>query len=88
MQQDGKKHPAQTWDRKEKEATTTDAPTRQPSNQGEQSVSGSTPDLESDDDTLANAQEAGEQLDENEEHPKEIDLGGDVDKAEKYHRTH
>ncbi len=71
-------------DKKDTEANTSQAPYRHPSNQGEQSVSGTTPDPESDDDTLANAQEVGEQLnkDDEEEHPQELDLGSDIDKAE------
>jgi hypothetical protein len=67
---------------------TTSAPYAQPYNQGEQSVSGSTPDPDADDDTLANAQAMGTQLEEDEEHPQELNLAGDIDKAEEYHRTH
>lgn len=44
----------------------------QPEGKSEQAVSGSTPDPESDDDTLQNAQDVGLQLDEDEEHPKEL----------------
>jgi hypothetical protein len=72
----------------DQDVNTNTAPDQQPYNQDEQSVSGATPDLESDDDTLANAQAAGTQLDETEENPKELDIGSDVDKAEEYHRTH
>lgn len=60
----------------------------QPENSDEQTISGSTPDPESDDDTLDNAHEVGEQQGENEEHPKEIDLGRDIDKSEERIRTH
>lgn len=88
MQQDGKKRPAQTWDKPEREANITDAPSRQPSSQGEQSVSGTTPDVESDNDMLKNAQEVGEQLEEDEEHPEEVDLGRDIDKSEQHQHTH
>lgn len=59
-----------------------------PDIQGEESVSGSEPIPSSDDDTLMNAQLVGEQLDENSEHPKEVDIARDINKAEKYHRTH
>lgn len=67
---------------------TESAPYTQPENIGEQEVSGSTTDPASDDDTLANAQAVGTQLDENSENPQEVDLGNDIDKAEEYHRTH
>ncbi len=59
--------------------TLIDAP---PSVQGEQSVSGDMPDPSSDDDTLANAQAMGFQLNETTEHPEEIDIARDIDKAE------
>lgn len=57
-----------------------------PSVKGEESVSGDMPVPESDDDTLQNAQDMGTQLNEDEEHPKPVDLGRDVDAAEKYHK--
>jgi hypothetical protein len=57
-------------------------------NEGEQSVSGTAPDPEADDDTLENAHDVGEQLDEDEEHAKELDLGSDIDKAEEHTKTH
>ncbi len=41
-----------------------------------------------DDDTLKEAQKAGLKLDEDYENPKPLDIAGDVDKAEKYHRDH
>jgi len=53
----------------------------------EESISGSAPAPGSDDDTLTNAQQMGEQLDEDEEHPKEVNIARDVDKAEEHHRT-
>ena len=56
--------------------------------QGEQSVSGTTPDPASDDDTLANAHNVGLRQDEDDEHPKELDVGSDMDKAEEYQRSH
>ena len=53
-----------------------------PSVQGEQSVSGDMPDPESDDDTLANAQTVGFQVDEDPENPKPLNMGNDIDKGE------
>lgn len=53
-----------------------------PSIQGEQSVSGSDPSPDSDDDTLKNAQAVGEQWGENTEGPEPVDIGRDVNKAE------
>lgn len=67
---------------------TSDAPNQHEYNQGEQSVSGSTPDPESDDDTLENAHNMGLQLNEDDEHPQPLNLAADIDKAEEYHRTH
>lgn len=55
---------------------------KSPSVQGEESVSGDMPDPESADDTLMNAHAMGEQLDEDLEHPKPLDIAGDIDKAE------
>lgn len=55
---------------------------------GEQAVSGSTPDPESDDETLINAKDMGLALNEDEEHPQELGLGRDVDKSEEYQKTH
>lgn len=51
-------------------------------NPDEETVGGSTPSPESDDDTLANAQAVGLQLGEDEEHPKEVDIARDIDAAE------
>ncbi|HSW96709.1 MAG TPA: hypothetical protein VLF89_02695 [Candidatus Saccharimonadales bacterium] len=59
-----------------------------PAVQGEQSVSGDMPDAESDDDTLENAQAVGTQMDEDLEHPEELDIARDIDAAEEYIRTH
>lgn len=59
-----------------------------PSIKGEEAVSGDNPDPSSDDDTLKNAHEVGEQLEEDPEHPKPVALDRDVDKAEDYKRTH
>lgn len=53
-----------------------------PSVAGEQSVSGDMPSPEADDDTLANAQAVGTQVDEDTEHPEEIDIARDIDEAE------
>jgi len=63
----------------------TDNPQIEPSNQDEHSISGTTP--ESDDDTLQNAQDMGQQLEEDVEHPQEIDIARDIDKAEEELRT-
>ena len=60
----------------------------QPESADEQSMSGSTPHPESDDDLLENAHAVGEQLEEDEEHPKEVDIARDIDKNEEYLRTH
>ncbi len=60
----------------------------QPEELDELSNSGSTPDPDSDDDTLKNAQAAGFQLEEDIEHPQELNMARDLDKAEEYHRTH
>ena len=55
---------------------------KSPAVQGEESISGDMPDPDSDDDTLANAHAVGEQLDEDLEHPKPVDIARDIDKAE------
>lgn len=67
---------------------TTQAPFTHPSNVGQQSVSGTEPHPESDDDTLANAQAVGQQLEKDVEHPQEVDLARDINQAEEYTRTH
>jgi hypothetical protein len=53
-----------------------------PSVHGEQSASGDMPDPTSDDDTLANAQMMGFQLDEDSENPKPLNMAADIDRAE------
>ncbi|HVT01729.1 MAG TPA: hypothetical protein VHE53_05905 [Patescibacteria group bacterium] len=63
-------------------------PTLSPERQDEQSVSGSMPDPESDDDTLKNAQDVDLQAGENTESPEEIDISRDVNKAEENQKTH
>lgn len=67
---------------------TESAPYSHPENVGEQEVSGSTTDPNSDSNALDNAQAVGTQLDETPENPKELGIGEDIDKAEEYHRTH
>lgn len=62
------------------------SPVYSPNVTGEQSVSGNMPDPESDDDVLKNAHDVGLALGEDEEHPKPLDIGKDVNKAEKFHR--
>lgn len=62
--------------------------TQPPSVTGNNSVSGSTPDLESDDDVLQNAHQMGIAQDADLEHPKELNIAKDVDDAEEFQRTH
>lgn len=52
----------------------------------EETISGSMPDPESDDDTLKNEQEWGLYLDSDSEHPQELDLAEEVAKAERARR--
>lgn len=59
---------------------------KSPAVTGEESISGSAPDPESDDDLLANAHAVGQQLGEDLEHPQEVDIARDIDAAEKHHR--
>ncbi len=59
-----------------------------PSIAGEESISVDMPDPESDDDMLANAHAVGTQLDEDYEHPEEVDIARDVDAAENHIRSH
>lgn len=68
---------------------TSQAPFTHPSNEGQQSISGSEPDPTSDDDTLDVAHAVGSQLDEDDsmEHPQELDISRDIDKAEQDLRT-
>lgn len=54
----------------------------------EESVSGSMPDPESDDDTLKNAQAVGMQAGESTEHPEELDIARDIDHGEDFQKTH
>lgn len=58
------------------------SPTATDAVEGEEWVGGDMPNVESDDDTLANAQMMGMQLGEDEEHPMELDIARDVDRAE------
>lgn len=63
--------------------TTQDAPYMHPDNQGEQDAAGgTTSDPRSDDDTLAMAQRAGFQTNEDPEHPQPLDAARDIDQAE------
>ncbi len=70
------------------EINTESAPFNHPSNQGQQSISGSETDPTSDDDTLDAAQAVGTQMDEDEEHPRELDIASDIDRAEESIRNH
>lgn len=70
------------------EINTVRAPFQQPENLGQQAANASMPDPTSDDDTLQNAQAVGTQMDEDDEHPEELGMGRDIDKAQEYHRTH
>lgn len=54
---------------------------------GEHTVSGSSPDPVSDDDTLRNSHEVGLRLDEDYEHPKELNIAADVAAAERRRRS-
>jgi hypothetical protein len=57
-----------------------------PSVLGEQLVSGSDPDPESDDDTLLNSHQVGLRLDEDEENPRPLNIAEDVAAAERRRR--
>lgn len=59
-----------------------------PGERGNNSVSGSTPDLESDDDTLLNAHQMGIAPNADLENPKELNISKNLNDAEKYQRTH
>lgn len=50
-----------------------------------QSISGHMSDPDSDNDILANAQDMGIAIDEDEENPVELNIAADVDKAERTH---
>lgn len=56
------------------------------SEDGEEKISGSVPDLESDDDMLENAHEMGLYKADDGEHPQELNLAGEVMKAEENRR--
>lgn len=62
--------------------------TLSPQNQDEASCSGHMTDLESDDNMLDNVHEMGLYLSVDEEHPKELNIAKEIDKAEKYRHTH
>lgn len=66
----------------------TSTPSSSPSVMGEQSLSGDMPDPESDDNVLENAHAVGLALEEDEEHPKPLNIAADINKAEEYRKTH
>lgn len=57
-----------------------------PAQEGEGKISGSTPDLESDDDMLENAHEMGLYKADDGEHPQELNIADQVMAAEKKRR--
>ena len=61
---------------------------KSPQEFGEESVSGSMPDPESDDDMLENAWKMGLYTKDDEEHPQELNIAKEIEKAEKYKLTH
>lgn len=61
--------------------------TDNPSVEGEQSISGDMPLPGSDDDVLENAHDVGIGLDEDSEHPQELDIGSDIDKSEEAQKS-
>jgi len=61
---------------------------KSPSERGEDSVSGSTPSPESDDDTLQNVHQMGIAPNADLEHPTELNIAKDMDNAEEYRKTH
>ncbi len=61
---------------------------KSPQEEGEESMSGTMAGLESDDDVLAAAHEMGIGLSEDYEHPKELNIARDIEKAEEHKRTH
>lgn len=65
-----------------------DDPAAPPSVKGEEKVSGDMPDPESDDDISENEKEVGLHTTEKEGHPEEVDVAGEVEKAEEYQREH
>lgn len=58
-----------------------------PGERGSNSISGSTPDLESDDDVLQNAHQMGIAPNADFEHPTELNIAKDIDDAEKSRKT-
>lgn len=58
----------------------------QDENTGEQSISGATPDPESDDNVLDAAKEAGLYEKADEEHPQELNIAEEIEEAEKAHQ--
>lgn len=67
-------------DQKHKDAQSEDTVT------GEESISGSSPDPESDDDTLKTAQDVGLYEDQDEEHPGELGIDQEIRKDELEHQ--
>lgn len=61
---------------------------KSPQGEGEESISGTIAGLESDDDVLKAVHEMGIGLSEDYEHPKELDIAYDIQKAERHKRTH
>jgi len=61
---------------------------KSPSERGEESISGSTPGPESDDDVLRNAHLMGIAPDADLEHPTELNLAKDIEDADKYRKSH
>lgn len=59
-----------------------------PQLEGEESVSGSMPDPESDDDVLQNAHDMGLQRGETYDNAEIVDLARDIDANEKYQQDH
>jgi hypothetical protein len=55
---------------------------KSPATQGEESMGGSASNPESDDDTLESMHAVGLQMDEDEEHPQELDIACDIDGVE------
>lgn len=70
------------------DGASTSTPSSSPSVIGEQSLSGDMPDPESDDDVLENAHAVGLALEEDEEHPKPLNIAADINNAEEYRKTH
>lgn len=56
---------------------------KSPNERGSSSISGSTPDLESDDDVLQNAHQMGIAPNADFEHPTELNVAKDIDEAER-----